>query len=118
MSRANRGQRRLEEVVARASPNKRVDEKPFEAVEAVSDFNQRAYELFAQPLVQAMSNEYTAKLGREFHPLRFQRWAFSDQNPWLACLKPAAAMGMTTIKVGQPEPAIAELEAALGIPLR
>jgi hypothetical protein len=39
-----------------------------------------------------MSNEYTAKLGREFHPLRFQRWAFSDLNPWLAWLKPAAGM--------------------------
>jgi hypothetical protein len=85
-------ERRLEEVVDAANRFKRVDEKPFEAVEAVSDFNQRAYELFAQPLVQAMSNEYTAKLGREFHPLRFQRWAFSDLNPWLAWLKPAAAM--------------------------
>ena len=83
---------RLEEIVARLNRFKRADEKPFEAVAAVSEFNQRAYELFAQPLVQAMSNEYTAKLGREFHPLRFQRWAFSDLNPWLAWLKPAAGM--------------------------
>jgi hypothetical protein len=83
---------RLEDIVARLNRFKRVDEKPFEAVAAVSEFNQRAYELFAQPLVQAMSNEYTAKLGREFHPLRFQRWAFSDLNPWLAWLKPAAGM--------------------------
>ncbi len=33
-------------------------------------------------------------------------------------LKPAKAMGMTTIKVGAAEPAIAELEAVLGIALR
>jgi len=33
-------------------------------------------------------------------------------------LKPAKAMGMTTIKVGAPGPAIDELEAVLGIPLR
>jgi len=33
-------------------------------------------------------------------------------------LKPAALMGMRTIKVGAPEPAIAELEAVLGHPLR
>ncbi len=33
-------------------------------------------------------------------------------------LKPAAAMGMRTIKVGDPLIAITELEAALGIPLR
>ena len=33
-------------------------------------------------------------------------------------LKPAKAMGMTTIKVGAAEPAITELERVLGIPLR
>ena len=32
-------------------------------------------------------------------------------------LKPAKQMGMTTIKVGEPAEAIAELEAVLGIPL-
>ena len=30
---------------------------------------------------EAFANEYGAKLSREFHPLRFQRWAFSDLNP-------------------------------------
>jgi hypothetical protein len=84
-------ERRLEEVVQRLNRFKRADEKPFEAVAAVSDFNQRAYELFGQPLVQAASNEYTAKLSRTFHPLRLQRWAWSDLNPWLAWLGPAAA---------------------------
>jgi len=33
-------------------------------------------------------------------------------------LKPARAMGMTTIKVGDPEVAIAELESVVGFPLR
>ncbi|MGB5775972.1 MAG: DUF3141 domain-containing protein, partial [Sedimenticolaceae bacterium] len=56
------------------------------------EFNQRAYELFARPLVQSMSNEFSAKLGRDFHPLRFQRWAISDLNPWLQWLGPAADM--------------------------
>ena len=81
---------RLEDVIARLNRLKRADEKPFEAVAEVSEFNQRAYELFAQPLIQSLSNELTAKLSREFHPLRFQRWAFSDANPWLAWLAPAA----------------------------
>ena len=72
---------RLEDVVARLNRFKREDEKPFEAVNAVSEFNQRAYELFGRPLVQAFANEYGAKLSREFHPLRLQRWAFSDLNP-------------------------------------
>jgi hypothetical protein len=45
-----------------------------------------------QPLVQSMSNEFTATLRRQFHPLRFQRWAISDINPWLGWLGPAAEM--------------------------
>ena len=35
-----------------------------EAVAAISEFNQRAYELFAQPLIQSMSNEFLAKIGQ------------------------------------------------------
>jgi pimeloyl-ACP methyl ester carboxylesterase len=83
---------RLEDIVARLNRFKRADEKPFEAVGAVSEFNQRAYELFARPLVQAFANDYSANLQRIFHPLRFQRWAISDMNPWLAWLGPAAQM--------------------------
>jgi pimeloyl-ACP methyl ester carboxylesterase len=85
-------ERNLEEIVARLNRFHRSDEKPFEAVAAISEFNQRAYELFLQPLVQATSNEYSAKVRRQFHPLRFQRWAFSDLNPFLAWLKPAAEL--------------------------
>jgi hypothetical protein len=83
-------ERRLEDVVARLNKFERGDEKPFEAVAAISEFNQRAYELFVQPFVQATANDYTAKLRRQFHPLRFQRWAMSDLNPWLGWLGPAA----------------------------
>ncbi len=83
-------ERRLEDVVKQLNRLERADEKPFEAVAAMSEFNQRAYELFAQPMVQSMGNEVSAKLSRQFHPLRFQRWAFSDLNPWLAWLGPAA----------------------------
>ena len=83
-------ERRLEDVVARGNRFGRIDEKPFEAVAALSDFNQRAYELFAQPLVRAMSNDASAKLLRTFHPLRVQNWALSHLNPFMAWLEPAA----------------------------
>jgi len=98
-------ERRLEDIAARLNRFKRADEKPFEAVTAVSDFNQRAYELFARPLVQTWSNEYTAKLSRELHPLRFQRWSLSDLNPWLSWLAPAAdAVKAQRQPVGADEP--------------
>jgi len=85
-------ERSLEEVQSRLNRFERADEKPFEAVNAVSELNQRAYELFARPLVKAMSNETTAKLGRTLNPLRAQRWAVSDLNPFLWWLGPAAGM--------------------------
>jgi pimeloyl-ACP methyl ester carboxylesterase len=85
-------ERQLEEVVAQLNRFKRADESPFEAVAEISEFNQRAYELFAQPVVRSMANELTAKLSREFHPLRAQRSAMSDLNPWLAWLGPTAQM--------------------------
>lgn len=80
----------LEEVVARLNRFKRADERPFEAVKAVAELNQRAYELFGRPVVESFANEYGAKLAREFHPLRFQRWVFSDLNPALSWLAPTA----------------------------
>ena len=81
---------KLEDIIARLNRLGRVDEKPFEAVAAMSEFNQRAYELFAQPMVQALSNEASAEVLREWHPLRMQNWAVSSLNPWLAWLAPAA----------------------------
>jgi pimeloyl-ACP methyl ester carboxylesterase len=81
---------RLEELMPRLNRFQRADEKPFLAVAAISDFNQRAYELFVEPAVRAVVNEPAARLGRLFHPLRFQRWSLSDLNPWLWPLASAA----------------------------
>ncbi|MGF6373954.1 pimeloyl-ACP methyl ester carboxylesterase [Paraburkholderia sp. RAU6.4a] len=86
-------ERRLEEISAHLNRFGRIDEKPFEAVAAVSNLNQRMYELLAQPFVRAMSNETSARLLRQFHPLRWQRWAVSAMNPWLGWL-PAAAQSV------------------------
>jgi pimeloyl-ACP methyl ester carboxylesterase len=83
-------ERRMEDLAGRLNRFRRVDEKPFEAVAKLSEFNQTAYELFARPLVQSMANEAAAEVAREFHPLRAQRWAFSDLNPWLSWLPSAA----------------------------
>ncbi|MDY0976674.1 DUF3141 domain-containing protein [Massilia sp. CFBP9012] len=83
-------ERRLEETSAQFNRFNRVDERPFEAVAALSDFNQRGYELFVQPWVRAMSSDLSARLLRAFHPLRVQNWALSSRNPWMAWLLPAA----------------------------
>jgi pimeloyl-ACP methyl ester carboxylesterase len=103
-------ERELEEVVARLNRFQRADEQPFEAVQEISEFNQRAYELFAQPLVRATANEYTAKLARQFHTLRAQRWAVSDFNPWLAWLAPTAQLVKEQRKALSPDAPSRKLE--------
>jgi hypothetical protein len=106
-------EQRLEEVVARMNRFKRQDEKPFEAARTVAEFNQRAYELFGRPLVKAVANEYGAKLSRELHPLRLQRWAFSDLNPWLWWLEPAAQAVKAQRQELPPEHPARQAEAAM-----
>ena len=68
----------------------RKDEKPFELVEKVSVANEHAYELYGRPLVKSMVNETTAQMGRTLHPLRAQRWFFSDLNPLMWPVKAMA----------------------------
>jgi len=82
---------RLEDIVAKLNPLKREDERPFQAVATISEFNQQAYDLLLRPFVKATANEWSARLLRNFHPLRSRMWAFaSTVNPWLAWLEPAA----------------------------
>ena len=65
-----------------------------------------------QPLIQSGANEFTAKLRRQFHPLRFQRWALSDLNPWLGWLGPAAEMIRTQRKSADKDNALLKIEKA------
>jgi pimeloyl-ACP methyl ester carboxylesterase len=84
-------ERRLEDL-CRLNRFKRRDEKPFDVVAEVSALTERAYTLFARPFVRPLVNETTAELGRVFHPLRWQRWALSDLNPFLWPLPALASL--------------------------
>lgn len=83
-------ERRLEDL-CRLNRLERRDEKPFEVVAEVSALGERAYTLVGRPFVRPLVNEGTAELGRVFHPLRWQRWAVSDLNPFLGPLPGLAA---------------------------
>ena len=61
----------------------RVDEKPFEAVNALSELTERAYSLLVRPWVREATPEWLASTLRDWHPLRVERWMISDKNPWL-----------------------------------
>src|SRR5690349_7426491 len=87
-------ERKLEDL-KRLQKYARVDEKPFEAVAALSELNERAYELLVRPMVREAMPEWLGKVLREWHPLRVQRWWFSDRNPLLAGLPAMAAAART-----------------------
>lgn len=59
----------------------------FQSVAAVSRANDNIYRSFVRPWVRMVSNEFSAELLRQLHPLRFQRYALSDFNPFLAPIK-------------------------------
>jgi hypothetical protein len=90
----------------------RVDEKPFEAVAALSELTERAYELLARPLVRELSPEWLAKLRRDLHPLRVQRWAISDKNPLLWWLPYAASAVQANRKPRRPDSVLCGAEKA------
>ncbi len=95
-------ERRLEDL-CRLNMLERRDEKPFEVVADVSALTENAYRLFVRPFVRPLVNDTTAALGRWFHPLRWQRWAFSDLNPLLSPLPGLAANVKAARQAAPPE---------------
>ena len=54
----------------------------FRRVSDLSEINDKLYQAFVQPLVKTFwSNEFNAELFRILHPMRRQRYMFSDVNP-------------------------------------
>ncbi|HLK90122.1 MAG TPA: DUF3141 domain-containing protein [Polyangia bacterium] len=70
----------------------REDERAFEVVNRVSQINQGLYDDFVSPLVRAWTNELTAFTLRMMNPVRLDHWLFSDLNPAMAWVAPAAEL--------------------------
>ena len=84
-------ERTLEDVMKRLNRFEREDERAFANANVASEFNQRAYEIFGRPALRGVVTDDVERLARSFHPLRAQRWGFSDLNPWMAAIGPMAA---------------------------
>jgi pimeloyl-ACP methyl ester carboxylesterase/tellurite resistance protein len=67
------------------------DEKAFLAVRKVSEATDTLYRTFAAPWIRMANTDTTAEALRQLHPLRVQRYLFSDLNPWMAPVKTWAA---------------------------
>jgi hypothetical protein len=90
-----------------------VDERPFEAVAALSELTERAYELLGRPFVRQMTPEWLAKALRDLHPLRAQRWAVSDKNAAVASIAPYAALARANRRPRNDDNAFVPLERFL-----
>ena len=85
------------ENLRRMNKLERKDEKPFELVEDLSLINEKIYTIYARPLVRSLVTEKTAEMRRNLHPLRAQRWFFSDNNPFMGPVRATAS----TVKAGR-----------------
>jgi hypothetical protein len=63
------------------------DEKAFLAVRQTSETMDLLYRTFVSPWIRLGTNDAVAEGIRQMHPLRMQRYLFSDWNPWMAPVK-------------------------------
>jgi pimeloyl-ACP methyl ester carboxylesterase len=100
-------ERRVEELAGLQKYDRR-DEVPFKAVARLSELNTSLYETFMHPLLAAAVPPELAKLARQFHPLRMQRWLASDLNPAFAPIAAMAQMaGASRVRRDEKGPSVA-----------
>jgi poly(3-hydroxyalkanoate) synthetase len=68
------------------------DEGAFFSVSAISKFNDKLYRDTLSPWVRSMTSPAAAETLRQLHPLRVQRYALSDLNPFMTAFKPLGDM--------------------------
>lgn len=66
------------------------DEAAFHSVKVLSDRNDKIYRTFVSPWIKMLMTDETAELMRQLHPMRVQRYALSDLNPFTLPVKIAA----------------------------
>jgi len=64
------------------------DDARFAAVARLSEINLGLYRAFAQPFVRKLASASSAETLREMHPNRLRFELFSDENPFMATLRP------------------------------
>ena len=68
------------------------DEQAFYPVMAISNANDTLYRMFWAPWIRLAVNDATAEILKPLHPLRVQRYLFSDLNPWMIPINMWASM--------------------------
>jgi pimeloyl-ACP methyl ester carboxylesterase/tellurite resistance protein len=81
------------------------DEAAFFAVRQVSETLDLFYRSFVSPWIRSVNSDVAAEAMRQLHPLRMQRYLFSDLNPWMI---PFGAWASLLRSEGRRRPAAAD----------
>jgi len=88
------------------------DEEAFIPVAAISQVNDSAYRLWVRPWMRMVANPWLAEWSRQCHPLRVQRYALSDLNPWTWPLVPWSAYVQNHRQLADPANLFVALETS------
>ena len=99
----------------------REDEASFAAVDCISRINDSIYQTCSRPWVRLFTNDFTAEVLRQMHPLRLQRTIYSSANPVLDAVsswapsirKSRQPIGQDNVFLIQEQAASEIIEAAL-----
>jgi tellurite resistance protein len=86
------------------------EEEDFQVVKAVSEWNDTLYRTWVRPWLQVTINDLSAEIFKQMHPLRFQRYIFSDLNPAVRPVKALADMVRKTRRPVRTENPLVDLE--------
>jgi pimeloyl-ACP methyl ester carboxylesterase len=85
-----RCERRTLDDIRAMGGNSPEDERRFATAARVSEINLAAYRKFVQPWIKSMVTPQMADMMRNWHPLRVQYEAFSDENPLMKTVEATA----------------------------
>jgi pimeloyl-ACP methyl ester carboxylesterase len=86
------------------------DEKYFPTVASVSETYDKLYRTYLRPWVKLFTNEQTAEMLRQMHPLRYTRYSVSDYNPFLLPIKYLAPLAAENRQTAEPDNMFLQLE--------
>ncbi|MAY47899.1 MAG: alpha/beta hydrolase [Rhodobacteraceae bacterium] len=88
----------------------RADERPFAAVERMSELQAELYDIAVRPWVNTFVTPESAKTLRRFHPLRFQRELMSGANPFMKMMSSFAPGVKERRQKAEPDNPFVQLE--------
>jgi len=86
------------------------DEEDFSIVAKISEANDNIYKTIASPWIKMWTTELSAEIMRNLHPLRVQRYFFSDLNPLMRPLRNMASIVRSNRKQASPDNPLSAME--------